>query len=257
LFDGGVVLSGKDEDTLIHPDYRGMGLLDDMYRLLFQRAEQDGVAMLWGFTDTAVRPLLRNGYRPIGRFDVMRADLPCRTDGLAEIVVRELEEPDERCDRFSREFGRQAGGITLHLSARYLHWRLYDNPFRRYKVYAAYENDGIIGLSAFKLEDRKPIAYVSELVAIPTASHSVPEILGALLRPGLKLLHARGHRLVEARPSGQHPFNKVVRSVLSRHGFVDPPDRSAVEFLVRPTARGSSPFLDMNQWRISEIMREY
>ncbi len=257
LCDGTVMQTGKDEDTLIHPAYRGMGILDDMYQLLFRRATRDGVAVLWGFTDTAVRPLLRNGYKSIGRFDVMRADLAGRIDGGAAIAVRELVEPDDRCDRFSLEFGKRAGGFTPHLSARYLRWRLYDNPFRRYKVYAACENDRIIGLSAFKLEDGRAMGYVSELVAVSTASHIVEDVLGALLRPGLKLFRERGCQTVEARPSGRHPFNKIVRSVLSRHGFAAPPERSSVEFMVRPIGIQDPQFLNMDKWRISEIMREY
>jgi GNAT superfamily N-acetyltransferase len=282
LHDGRLMLSGKDEETLIHPDHRGIGLLDDMYKLLFQRARQDGVAVLWGFTNTAVRPLLRNGYHRVGWFEALRADLsgrqrgspPSRIESLrsrfrrlreadrpgsraSDLAVHQLTDPDERCDRFSFEFGRQVGGVMLHLSAKFLRWRLFDNPFRKHVVFAAYRADRMVGLSAFKLDDRQATGYVSELVAVPTESQSVPEILRALLTPGLELFRARGYEVAEARPSGGHPFNQTVRSVLAEHGFVDVPRHQATEFLVRPTAPSDTQLLDMDRWRISEIMREY
>lgn len=282
LIDGTVVRSGKDEDTLIHPDYRGMGLLNDMYRLLFQRAEHDGVAVLWGFTNTAVRPLLRNGYHSIGSFEIMRADLSQPPGNAADgklaaprrmlqrirktakgaehanrLVVNELREPNERCSRFSVEFGRQIGGIMLHLSAQFLRWRLRDNPFRQHRLYAAHEQDRIVGLAAFKLDDERAVGYVSELAALSTERNSAAEILDALLRPGLELFRSRRYRSAEARTSGQHPFNETVRSVLARHGFIPEPSGQAMEFLVRPMATGDERYLNISEWRINEIMREY
>jgi len=257
LHDGSVVPSGKDEDTLIHPRFRGMGLLDEMYGRLLPRARTDGVAVLWGFTNTAVRPLIRNGYRSIGRFEVMRAKPFRHKRRRTNVTVTELPEPDERCDRFSIEFGRRVGGLTLHLSARYLRWRVCENPFRRYHVFAAFEEDRIVGLSVFKIEDKQAAGMVSELVAIPTASHDTADILNALLLPGLELFRSRGYSAAEARPSGQHPFNRIVRTVLARHGFESVPAADAPEFLVLPMAGDDPRFLNMERWRITELMREY
>lgn len=257
LHDGSVVLSGKDEDTLIHPRFRGMGLLDEMYGLLLPRAREDGAAVLWGFTSTAVRPLIRNGYRSIGRFEVMRANPFHDTRRRVNVTVTELLEPDERCDRFSIEFGRRVGGLTLHLSARFLRWRLYENPFRHYHVFAAHEEDRIVGLSVFKIEDQQAAGMVSDLVAIPTASHALPDILNALLLPGLELFRSHGCSAAEARPSGLHPYNEVVRTVLARHGFESVPAGEAPEFLVLPLAGDDQSFVNMDRWRISELMREY
>ncbi len=257
LHDGSVALSGKDEDTLIHPRFRGMGLLDEMYGRLLPRARKDGVAVLWGFTSTAVRPLIRNGYRSIGRFEVMRANPFRHTRRRTGVPVTELPEPDERCDRFSIEFGRRVGGLTLHLSARFLRWRLYENPFRHYHVFAAHADDRIVGLSVFKIEHQQAAGMVSDLVAIPTASHDLTDILNALLLPGLDLFRSHGCSAAEARPSGQHPFNRIVRTVLARHGFESVPAPSAPEFLVLPLAGDDQSFVNMNRWRITELMREY
>ncbi len=301
LRDGKLLATGKNEDILIHPDYRGVGLLDEMYRLLFHRAALDGVAFLWIFTNTAARAVMRNGFVSLGKFEAMRTRLidgptcgaPGRTTSAhlravghpsqdcgsgvdcgtgvspafspprqrchndSKVVIKPLVHPDERCDRFSFEFGRHIGGITIHLSARFLRWRLYDNPYRQYKVFAAFEDDRIIGLSAFKMEDHEAVGYVSELAALPGKRRDVHAVLDGLLEPGLDLFRARGYRLAEARPSGGHPYNKLVRSVLARHGFADAPRHQAMDIFVRPIAVSDQQILDRDQWRFCEMMREY
>ena len=261
IADGRTLLSGKDEDTLVHPDYRGLGVLDEMYRLLLARAEQDGVAVLWGFTSTAVRPLLRNGYRSIGAFDALRANLTARPGTavrrLGALTIAEVTNPDEQCDAFSLEFGRQVGGVMLHLSASFLRWRLFENPYRRHTLYAAYHNQHLVGLAAFKLDDDHQTGYVSELTALPTADHGTEDVLDALLHAGMGLFRACGYRWAETRPAGPHPFNRTLRSLLARHGFSDISNRQAPEFLVRPAPRHEIRLLDMAHWRINELMREY
>jgi GNAT superfamily N-acetyltransferase len=265
LHDGEIILSGKDEDTLVHPDYRGMGVLDEMYRVLFDRAQRDGVKVLWGFTSTAVASLVRNGFRTIGRFAAMRADLskaqrprgtnPRPTGG--GLIVRRLDSPDDECTRFSLAFGRQVGGIMVHLSGEFLRWRVYDNPFRRYEVYAAFEEGRLIGLAAFKFDQPQRVGYVSELAALNTEINSLAGTTAALLRSGLTQFREEGLRFAECRPSGEHPFNQEVRSVLARCGFAELPLAHAPEFLVRPVGGDDGRLLDMARWRISEIMREY
>lgn len=259
LVDGAIVRSGKDEDTLIQPAYRGMGLLDDMYRLLFGRAADDDVAVLWGFTTTAVRPLLRNGYHSLGRFEAMQAEVAAAGggDAPAEVMVREITAPDEQCDRFSLEFGRWIGGITVHLSAKYLRWRVYDNPYRSSRVFGAWVGGDLAGLGVFKLDDPSGMGYVSELAAFPAGSTDVGTILWALTGPGMQAFRHRGYRRAEARFPGTHPFNQQIRSMLVRRGFAALPSEKAAEFLVRPTRSGETPFLAMESWRLSELMREY
>ncbi|MEK6644373.1 MAG: GNAT family N-acetyltransferase [Planctomycetota bacterium] len=256
--DGRLISTGKDEDTLVHPDHRGRGLLDAMYRPLAQRAESDGVALLWGFTRTAVEPLKRNDYVDVGLNDSMassRWSIP--DDQGGGLDVREWIDPDEQCDSFSLEFSRRVTGIMPHLTQRFLRWRIVENPFRAYRMLAAYVAGKLTGLAVFKLHDRRETGFISELVAMPTARHSESIVLQALLRQGLLIFQNEGYHRVEARPSGMHPFNQRVRSLLKDLGFVEQPRALASTFLIRPLMPEADHFLDMSQWRISEIMREY
>lgn len=272
LIDGELVLSGKDEDTLVHPDHRGCGLLDEMYRHLFERAEADRVRMLWGFTATAARALLRNGFFSIGRFQAMRCGLgpggSCRTDPIEKagasaddstrgaVTIREIERPDPQSDEFSLAFGRCFGGIMVHLSARYLQWRLFDNPFRRHRLLAAYDRNRLVGLAALKI-DADCVGRIADLVALPTDGRAVENTLQALLARASSVLQECGCEVVEARPSGEHPFNRIVQGVLLSNGFEFLPAERATEFMVRPIGAMDDRLIDMAQWRICEIMREY
>ncbi len=124
-------------------------------------------------------------------------------------------------------------------------------------MFAAHEDDRIVGLSVFKIEDKQVAGMVSELVALPTAEHDTADILNALLLPGLELFRSHGYTAAEARPSGQHPFNRIVRTVMARHGFESVPATGAPEFLVLPMAGDDAHFVNMDRWRITELMREY
>jgi hypothetical protein len=45
-----VLKSGKSEDTLVHPDYRGKGITAEMYAKLFLLAKAKRYSMIWGFS---------------------------------------------------------------------------------------------------------------------------------------------------------------------------------------------------------------
>lgn len=262
------VLTGKDEDTLVHPDYRGRGILDRLYELIIERAEQGGVAMLWGFTNTAVRPLLRNGFRSLGTFDSMTLSIGSDCDrisargtdaltGGCEVTVEEIRSPDARMDQFADLFASQSGGMGLDLSADFLRWRVFENPFRAYKVFAAVEGGDIVGLGIFKAEPQRRTGFVSDLAALSDAGPGMRAIQCGLLAAGIEYFKSLGFSIVEARAAGDHRYNRELRSLLADVGFNRVTVANPPEFLVRPVAMDSPAVLDMANWRICELMREY
>lgn len=56
-----VILTGKSEDTLVHPEYRGMNIFENMYTLLFEKCRERNIRYLWGFT-SAKKPFLKLGF---------------------------------------------------------------------------------------------------------------------------------------------------------------------------------------------------
>ena len=58
---GEIILTGKSEDTLVDPDYRGLQVFEKMYALLFEKCRENGIKYLWGFT-SAKKPFLKLGF---------------------------------------------------------------------------------------------------------------------------------------------------------------------------------------------------
>ena len=294
--EGKLITTGKDEDTLVHPQYRGMGILDKMYVHLFQHAKEKHVAMMWGFTGTAIKPLLRNGYKVIGdleiyqknlRFDLkdvkklfkgkynlvkatryfinniakkMRAnplDNETMTRMNEKLQLKEIVRPDAECDRFSKKFGQEWGGVTVHLCEDFLKWRVFNNPFKRYKVFAVYNGDDIIGMSIFKFDDKSKEGMVSDLVAIPIENVKLEDVLLMLLRPGLELFASRKYKSIKTIVQGGNVFNAIAEKVIQAAGFSKITTSSRI--MVKPLLQNERDdyYCDIKNWRISEILSEY
>lgn len=58
---GNKILTAKSEDTLVHPDYRGLNIFENMYNLLFDECKKAGIQTIWGFT-AARKPFIRLGF---------------------------------------------------------------------------------------------------------------------------------------------------------------------------------------------------
>lgn len=58
---GTIILTAKSEDTLVHPDYRGLNIFEKMYELLFEECKKNGIKYIWGFT-SAKKPFLKLGF---------------------------------------------------------------------------------------------------------------------------------------------------------------------------------------------------
>ncbi len=60
-WNGEIFLTGKSEDTLVDPNYRGMNIFDNMYKLLIGECQKRGITYLWGFT-AAKKPFIKLGF---------------------------------------------------------------------------------------------------------------------------------------------------------------------------------------------------
>lgn len=47
---GNIIKSGKSEDTLVDPAYRGQNIFNNIYYFLFEESKKQGVSVIWGFT---------------------------------------------------------------------------------------------------------------------------------------------------------------------------------------------------------------
>lgn len=58
---GKVYKSGKSEDTLVDPNYRGQNIFNTIYEYLFEECKKQGVSIIWGFT-SANKPFEKLGF---------------------------------------------------------------------------------------------------------------------------------------------------------------------------------------------------
>lgn len=58
---GKKVLSGKSEDTLVDPDYRGQNIFNGIYQFLFECCKEKDIEIIWGFTP-AIKPFQKLGF---------------------------------------------------------------------------------------------------------------------------------------------------------------------------------------------------
>lgn len=58
---GNLYKSGKSEDTLVDPTYRGQNIFNNIYEFLFEECKKQGVSVIWGFT-SANKPFEKLGF---------------------------------------------------------------------------------------------------------------------------------------------------------------------------------------------------
>jgi len=59
---GEMFLTGKSEDTLVDPDYRGQNIFNNIYDFLFKQCANNGIKVIWGFT-SAKKPFEKIGFQ--------------------------------------------------------------------------------------------------------------------------------------------------------------------------------------------------
>ena len=59
--DNKIIRSGKSEDTLVDPDYRGQKIFYKIYDFLFEKCKEQGFQVIWGFT-SAKKPFSKLGF---------------------------------------------------------------------------------------------------------------------------------------------------------------------------------------------------
>lgn len=56
-----IIRSAKSEDTLVDPEYRGQNIFYNIYQFLFEKCEEAGIQVIWGFT-SAKKPFEKVGF---------------------------------------------------------------------------------------------------------------------------------------------------------------------------------------------------
>lgn len=108
---GGVFWTAKSEATILDPAYRGKGLFEEMYRLMFEYADTHGLPYIWGFTQ-AIKPLCGIGFEIPAR--VTQMFLPFVGESVSQLAAS--TDSHEIAGHAKKKMYRLAGAAASSLS---------------------------------------------------------------------------------------------------------------------------------------------
>jgi len=191
--EGRVVLSGKSENTLLLPEFRGLGIMEDLYEFMVEECKVRGLRFLWGFTDAErafrrfgffVHPVVEIWSRPgfdlatglVSRWREPRAisrrvlsmgkagvdffrTLPrflSNDSGLgAESIPVSQLVAGESGERGGILHRGPASVVGQELSDGFLEWRVSRHPFLQYTARKIHDAHGEAGFSLVSLHQKK------------------------------------------------------------------------------------------------------
>ena len=176
---GRQVLTGKSEDTLVDPDYRGMNIFQHIYEFLFRACETAGIQIIWGYT-SAKKPFRKIGFEVpfdhqqslivqdvwsgyqylaalnyknsfLQKLKIMALCVVSKIKSTQGIFKRKallftIEEKDENpwlgVDQLVAASAGSAGHFYIHQSEEFQRWRIYTNPnYTAVHTYRVYNRD--------------------------------------------------------------------------------------------------------------------
>lgn len=171
------VLTGKGEDTLILPPYRGTGVMGQLYEYAVANCIERGMQFIWGFTP-AIKAVQQFGFtylfdcvtmiRPgkmlagIASRLKMKAPYRIRLGSIGKMIMKSMFSRysippiEERLDYevrvglsnehdiqnlYERLKQNNTHVISIKLDPQYLKWRIREHPFLKYDEYQVYQGD--------------------------------------------------------------------------------------------------------------------
>lgn len=204
---GEEVLTGKSEDTLVDPAYRGRNIFENIYAFLFEECRHAGIKAIWGYTSAKKpfqkigfsvpfdhsqsllvnRPLLayrylaslnpRNGLKEklkiagLCILSALRARLALPAGRLSYRITEDEPVTEGAGDLVRRDCSAHSGLWFLHQNRAFQQWRVYGNPhYHRVHTVAFYSGDEkLAGLVVFNSHP-DGVAYVNQSNFDPSVS---------------------------------------------------------------------------------------
>ena len=205
---GEKVLTGKSEDTLVDPKYRGQNVFYNLYQVLFEKCIENGVKVIWGFT-SAYKPFKKLGFKiPYEHQQILIANriVPSfkylsslnRNNRLIDkakilglcffsklnysfkstnnLVLKRFHisteaKIDQVNDLIQANLKEKENAFAIDQSSEFQQWRIYDNS-NSYKIHTfSFENDNnkLVVLLIFNSQPNM-VAYISQSTFHPELS---------------------------------------------------------------------------------------
>lgn len=280
------LLSGKSESTLLHPEYRGRGLFQNLYEFAISLCKDRGMQCIWGYT-TAIKAFRKAGfhtyehamYSSISILNLWRA-LPwireqnigaakkmivflmsfpfwfyssmlratCRFSDRGLVVRERLTDQRDLGSLYERLRSRYPNQIDIDLDERYLQWRIYNHPIFQYRTYFVYEGE-LLRAYAFVNTHDKRMAYLTDFTfeSVEAGKPLLERILSEMCAEGIGAVMFFGNRT-----------NLVISQafkLLQRLGFVQIPSPS--HFVLRNlSSEDEESLFDVANWYMNGLWTE-
>lgn len=284
MWDGSApIKSAKSEETLIHPEYRGQGIFEGMYELLFDALADRGIHLIWGFTP-AVRPFARVGfeihenvgqiYFPLhvgrggpadsasagaGRRAWLRGAAATALDSGSRLLRRSVgatwlrNAPQPRTGEwasinsdFVARISRQCPVVTLSRTGDYMSWRVQRNPYSTSTLFVLPSNPGPYVLVA---KANNGFYQIVDLMAEPGDYATV----GTLLSAAVDFAESRGAAALRLLSVRTDPLSETVSRVSRFLGGVGWPIRGRGAMVVY---RGEQERQPLANWYVTSLFTE-
>ncbi len=179
-----------------------------------------------------------------------------RTKLPSGLVIRTMEQPDEQAGLLCETFIKQWGGNTIYRDARYLRWRLFENPYVKSIVKAIYEGDRLLGWVAFTLGD-DGVGYLVDIIASCDPSRWDPgRLVRSLLVDAVLSTRNMGATGIRGWSVNQHPFDRLVCRESRKIGFYHIRHGHSVVLFTCAAGQNRSGAANFEDWYVSRIYTE-
>lgn len=239
---GKFIKSGKSEDTLVDPSYRGQNIFNNIYEFLFEECKKHGVSVIWGFT-SANKPFEKLGFEipydhqqglavnqvlesykflktlnPKNKFkDKIKIFGLCLFSKLkfklnilpdsSEFQLSEIEGKSSISESLIQSnLEKYPNSFAIHQNESFQHWRIYSNPnYFKTNTFIFKNSEGQI-IALFETNTTKSrVSYINQ----SSFSSDISELEKAkMIRMLTKFMFKRGVKLVRSWLFNTNELNK-------------------------------------------------
>ena len=137
---------------MVHPDYRGYGLISKSGRMTHARMVELGMPVVWGFPNSLSHRRVVKDLNFIDMHEVPMFRLSMNAVIALPIPsgnIVELEDFDHRFDDLWKQV-RDDYPVITRRDREHLQWRYVRNPTERYRILAYVDREDVLGYAVFK-----------------------------------------------------------------------------------------------------------
>jgi GNAT superfamily N-acetyltransferase len=170
--------------------------------------------------------------------------------------IRTLEEPDEQCEDICRRFIHHWGGTTIFRNKEYIRWRLFNNPYARSIVKALYNDDRLLGWTAFTIGEDGLGYLVDLMVPGDDSEYLTEDLIKTLLLEAVIGTRNMGATAIRGWRVNNHPFDRLICDTAKKIGLYHIRKGHAVVLYNCPNGEKRLSYGRFDDWFISRIYTE-